>query len=555
MKRNEARNWIWAHSKKELPLMVLLTIGNALFSVCAVSMALFAKYIIDAAQLGERTQLLRNAAWLLGVILLQQLLRILNKSLEIRISGRLEMHYKRRLFDAILQKDYSAVGAFHSGELLTRLTSDVAIVSDGISALLPSLASMLTRLVCAFAVILSLDWRFAVLLACAGALLFLGTRVFRGKIKALHKTVQESDGRLRAFLQESLESLLAIQVFGVQEKVGEQADARQMENYTAKIRRNRWSIFANTGFSAVFAFGFLLALVWSGLRLCAGSITFGTLTALLQLVNQVQVPISGLSGVVPKYYAMLSSAERLMEIEALPDDAPVNTPAQTMKSLADFSGIRFTDVSFAYGKTPVFDHADFTIPKNAFTVISGVSGVGKSTLFKLLLGVLAPQTGKVEICMGETACAADKTTRPLFAYVPQGNLLFSGTIRDNICFIREDATQAQIAEAARISCADRFIEELPAGLDTVLGEGGRGLSEGQIQRLALARAVLTDAPVLLLDEATSALDEATERQVLENLRALPDKTCILISHKKAAFSVCDLEIEITNGQATAHRTA
>lgn len=544
MKQNTARKWIWQTAKPQLPLLVLLIFGNALSSVCAVSVALFSKWIVDAAQNGDLDRLFKTGFGLLAIVILQIALRILDNSLSVRISGKLEMACKRRLFSAILQKEYSAVTAYHSGELMTRLTSDITVVTDNATVLLPTATAMVTRLVFAFAVIVSLDVRFALLLLAAGVLLFVFTRAFRSKIKKLHKAVQASDGRLRAFLQESIESLLAVQVFGVQEKVTREADVRQSENFDAKIRRNRWSIAANAGFLAVFSFGTLVTLLWCGWRLAAGAITFGTLTALLQLVNQVQTPLTNLSGLMPKYYSMLSSAERLLEIEDLPDEA--QTGAKTMPT-KDFESARFRGVSFAYGQNEVFTDADFEIRKQDFVVISGISGIGKSTLFKLLLGVLTPDGGEITVTAGGRTYPADKNTRGLFAYVPQGNLLFSGTVRDNIRFIKEDATDEEVLRAAKIACADTFIAELPAGLDTLLGEGGSGLSEGQMQRIAVARAILTDAPVLLLDEATSALDEETEARLLQNIRALENKTCLIISHKKAAYAVCTRELTVKDG--------
>lgn len=544
MKQNAARKWIGQTAKPQLPFLVLLILGNALSSVCAVSVALFSKRIVDAAQNADLPALYRAGAVLLCVVLLQIALRIFDNSLSVRVSGKLEMACKRRLFSAILQKEYSAVTAYHSGELMTRLTSDITVVSDNATVLLPTATAMVTRLVFAFAVIVSLDLRFALLLLAAGVLLFVCTRAFRGKIKQLHKSVQASDGRLRAFLQEALESLLAVQVFGVQEKVTREADVRQTENFDAKIRRNRWSIAANAGFLAVFSFGTLVTLLWCGWRLAAGAITFGTLTALLQLVNQVQAPLTNLSGLMPKYYSMLSSAERLLEIENLPDEAQAQTDTAPA---CNFESARFRGVSFAYGQNEVFTDADFEIRKNDFVVISGISGIGKSTLFKLLLGVLTPDGGEITVTADGRTYPADKNTRGLFAYVPQGNLLFSGTVRDNIRFIKENATDEEVLRAAEIACADTFIDELPAGLDTLLGEGGSGLSEGQMQRIAVARAILTDAPVLLLDEATSALDEETEARLLSNIRTLENKTCLIISHKKAAYAVCTRELTVKDG--------
>ena len=435
MKREDARKWIWKSAAKVRGLLVLSVLGSAVDSVCAVSLSLCAKYVIDAAQHGDMAALVRAGAAAAAVILLHLALHMLNKDLQVRIAGRFEMRLKNTAFATLLEKAYSAVSDHHSGELMTRLTADVTVVSDNFATLLPSVAAMLARLVCAFAVITALDYRFACVLAAVGLVLFLGTRLFRGKIKKMHRAVQESDGRLRSFLQEALENLLAVQVFGAYDRTNAEAQARGEENYTAKLKRNRWSILANTGFSAVFSGGFLFALLWSGVRLCTGSITFGTLTALLQLVNQVQMPVSNLSGIMPKYYAMLASAERLMELSSLPDDTALNPPCEKQALWDSFTGLHLRDVSFSYGRNPVLQDVQLSLPRGEFAVLSGISGIGKSTLFKLLLGVLKPDAGKVEIETAAGALSADKTTRALFSYVPQGNLLFSGTVRENLCIV------------------------------------------------------------------------------------------------------------------------
>ena len=545
MKNNSALNWIVKRSKKELGGLVLLVIGNALYSACGVSMAVFAKYIIDSAVRGDRDSLLKYAVILLAVITAQIALRLGCKALEVRISGKLEMKYKSDLFSQILKKDYLKISEFHSGELMTRLTSDVSVVSQAVTTIVPSLAAMLTRLVCAFAVLFHFDKKFALLFLLAGVVLFIFTRIFRGSIKKLHRSVQETDGEVRSFMQEAIESLLVVKIFGVASKIRKNADGLQQENYKAKIRKNRWSIFANLGFSAAFSLGYLFGLVWGGLKLCAGTISFGTLTAIIQLIGQVQTPFTGLSGIVPQYYSMLSSAERIIEIENMQQSKAVNSPDVDTKKLYDeLDCIRFDGVSFSYDRDTVLENGSFDIKKNDFIMISGISGIGKSTLFKLLVGVLPVDEGKISIISGGSEYAVDKYTRPLFAYVPQGNMLFSGTIRDNLRFVNDTASDEEIMKAAVISCADKFIKELPDGLDTVLLENGHGLSEGQVQRLAIARAVLTGAPILLLDEATSALDEATEKQLLKNIRGLNEKTCIIISHKSAAYEICNKELKI-----------
>lgn len=547
MKNTTALNWIKRNSVSELPGMVSLIICDALYSVCSVSMAVFAKLIIDSAQKGNMDGLVRNAVILLLVIIAQIALKLLSKSLEVRVSGKLEMKYKTELFSNILKKDYLKISRYHSGELMTRLTSDITVVSQAVTTIIPGIVSTVTRLICAFAVLFALDKWFALLFLLAGLALFVFTRIFRGSMKKLHRAVQETDGSVRSFMQESIESVLVIKIFNVGEKILKRAEALQKNNFDAKIKKNRWSIFANLGFSAAFSLGYLFGLVWSGIKLCTGSITFGTLTAIIQLISQVQVPFTSLSGIVPQYYSMIASAERIIEIENMSASKSVNDKdTDTEKIYSEMDSVCFDGVSFGYGRDTVIENGTFEIKKNDFTVISGISGIGKSTLFKLLVGVIPPDSGRIYIKSGGREYGIDKYMRSLFAYVPQGNMLFSGSIRDNIRFVNGDVDDKEVMRAAEVSCAAEFINDLPDGLDTVLFESGHGLSEGQIQRLAIARAVLADAPILLLDEATSALDEKTEKQVLSNIRELKEKTCVIISHKSAAYEICNKELKIDN---------
>lgn len=547
MKNTTALNWIKRNSVSELPGMVSLIICDALSSVCSVSMAVFAKLIIDSAQKGNMDGLVRNAVVLLLVIIAQIALKLLSKALEVRVSGKLEMKYKTELFSNILKKDYLKISRYHSGELMTRLTSDITVVSQAVTTIIPGIVSTVTRLICAFAVLFALDKWFALLFLLAGLALFVFTRIFRGSMKKLHRAVQETDGSVRSFMQESIESVLVIKIFNVGEKILKRAEALQKNNFDAKIKKNRWSIFANLGFSAAFSLGYLFGLVWSGIKLCTGSITFGTLTAIIQLISQVQVPFTSLSGIVPQYYSMIASAERIIEIENMSASKSVNDKdTDTEKIYSEMDSVCFDGVSFGYGRDTVIENGTFEIKKNDFTVISGISGIGKSTLFKLLVGVIPPDSGRIYIKSGGREYGIDKYMRSLFAYVPQGNMLFSGSIRDNIRFVNGDVDDKEVMRAAEVSCAAEFINDLPDGLDTVLFESGHGLSEGQIQRLAIARAVLADAPILLLDEATSALDEKTEKQVLSNIRELKEKTCVIISHKSAAYEICNKELKIDN---------
>ena len=553
MKDRTTLNWIRENSKKELPGMVLLAFCDALYSVCSVSMAVFAKLIIDSAYGTDKNKdaLIKYSLMFLAVTVALIALRLIGKAVEVRVSGKLEIKYKTDLFSNIMKKDYLTISQFHSGELMTRLTSDVNVVSTAVTTIVPNVVSIVTRLICAFAVLFHFDWKFALILLVAGIALFIFTRIFRGSIKKLHAKVQQTDGRVRSFMQEAIESLLVIKIFGVGKKMREKSGELQKDNYDAKIRKNRWSIFANLGFSAAFSLGYLFGLVWCAVKLYLGLIKFGTLTAIMQLISQVQMPFTSLSGIVPQYFSMLASAERIIEIENLQQSKAVNSSdIDTHKIYEELKSIHFDNVSFSYDRDTVIENGSFDIEKNDFVIISGISGIGKSTLFKLMVGVLPTDEGRISILSGESEYAVDKYTRPLFAYVPQGNMLFSGTIRENIKFINDKATDDEIMKAAKVSCADGFINELPDGLDTVLLENGHGLSEGQVQRLAIARAVITGAPILLLDEATSALDEETEKQLLSNIRNLSDRTCILISHKNAAYEICNKELRIENKTIT-----
>ena len=275
-------------------------------------------------------------------------------------------------------------------------------------------------------------------------------------------------------------------------------------------------------------------------------ISYGVLMQITTLIGQIRAPIQGMSNIFPTYYSALASAERIMEIEKLPEETELHSDVDINKLYREMDAICFDNISFRFDRDIVLDSTSLFINKGEFVAVEGISGIGKSTLMKLLLSVYQPQNGSIYIRTPNKNYTADKSLRKLFSYVPQGNFLLSGTLRENIAFVAPDVNDEDILNAARIACADDFISELPQGLDTVIAEHGGGLSEGQVQRVAIARAILTGAPIILLDEATSALDEETERQLLRNLRELKDKTCIIISHKRAALEICDKTVMIEN---------
>ena len=552
MKDRKILRWLWKYIEKERFPIVVLILGNAMLAGFGIGLALATRGVIDGAASGVKNRMLAYGLVLMAVILLQLVLRVLCSLLRVRLQGRLEMELKSRSLTHILTRDYSHIMKYHSGELMNRLTGDVTVVTEGTSSILPDAALLLTRLFGALTVLCLIDPVFTLVFAAAGLVLFLTSGYFRRRLKHLHRTVQEKDGLLRSLLQEILESSLVIRVFDAQKAMEEKSKERQKEHYRAKIKKNAVGILANSGFSFLFSLGYLFALLWGSLGLLTQTLSFGTLTAVLQLVGQVQTPFSGLSGLLPRISSVLASAERLIELEELPAEAEKKEQeASTAAVYTLMHGIRAEDLSFRYDRDTVLAHTGFCINKGEFAVISGPSGIGKSTLLLLLLGIYRPEGGTVGITLNTGGMLpADSDTRRLFAYVPQNTFLLSGTLRENLAFLRPGVQDADILEAARLCCIFGLISTLPKGLDTVVGEKGLGLSQGQLQRLAIARAVLYKAPILLLDEATSALDEETEKELLCNLRKLTERTCILVSHKKAALELCDKEIYIENGKIT-----
>ena len=541
--------WIFRHTKKYLWAVVLLAVMSGCVALGFILLALVSRRVIDIATGDASGGLIVNCGYLFGIILLQAILNILYSNVTVRVSGRIEIALKQDLFDALLQKQWRQVSAFHSGEILNRFTSDVNVVVSGVVSLIPQCVNILTKLLAGLGVLLWMDPLFAFIVLAAGGLVALASRLYSTRFKGLHKKCQETDGRTRSFLQECTENIVMIKSYLGERSVLKRLKVLQENNLRAKVRRNTYSNLANTGMFLLFNMGYFAVLAWGALRIAGGVMTFGTLTAFLQIISQIRQPFAGMSGLLPKYYSMIASAERIRELEQL-ENEPEGEGHVDPNGLYDkMDSLCFSDVSYSYGDGMVLDHAEFLLQKGETAAVMGKSGCGKSTFMKLLLGLIEPDGGRIYIkCRDGEEVPVGPAARGLFAYVPQGNMLFSGTLRDNIAFCRAEAADEQIMEAAEAACIGTFIQSLPDGLDTVIGERGLGLSEGQVQRIAVARAVLTGAPILLLDEATSALDEENERLILQSIQKLKDRTCIAVSHRRACLAVCDRLFRLENGR-------
>jgi ATP-binding cassette subfamily B protein len=565
MKNQNSLKWIIKNSKGEIPKIVILSISNILLALVATVLALVSKLAIDSAQraatassngefLHYRNLIIFNCILILVVITSRLLLRVFTQSLTIRVQAKMEMKMRGRLFYSIMMKDYGKINKYHSGELMNRITSDVKIVTEGIISIVPDALYFLTQFVGAFVVLIIFDWKFTMLFIAAGIVMSVIAVFFRGKLKNLSKQVQETDGKVRSFFQEAIESMLVVKTFGLEKQFDKKGNILQRTNYEVKMRRRKITIFANAGFSFIFNSGYLFALGWCAIKVSMKAMTYGTLTAVLQLISQIQTPFVSITKMFPQYYAVLASAERIMEIENITNEESTYEKIDVKQTYDKLESIRFNNIKFNYGRETVIEHGDAMLNKGDFVAIRGISGIGKSTLMKMLLGVFKPQQGTIDICLenGKTI-QASPDTRCMFSYVPQGNYLFSGTIRENILMINPNASDEEVSQALKLSEIEDFIENLPDGLDTVIGEKGLGISEGQAQRLAIARALISNAPIILLDEATSALDKNTEEKVLDNIKKLNKKTCIIITHKAAALEVCNREFIINDKQLTAVR--
>lgn len=543
MKKAKTLRWLFARVKRRIPAIVLMCVLQVGGALLGVAMALGTKEIIDAAVAGDTAAFVHACLLQGGVMLGMLLCQLFSRNFKEVLLAELDRDWKRTLVHGLLHGDYAAVKEYHSGELINRLNNDVRLVNEGMLNTLPNVLSMLARLAAVMAVLAAMDWRLTVLIVGLGSVVVAATGLLRSRLKILHKKVSEQEGRVSGFLQETLENLLVVQAMDIAGEMERREDVLLAHRYEAQRKRKNAALLANTGVNILSLGARFFALLWCAVRLLNGKISFGSLTAVTQLVGQLQAPMVTLSGIIPQYIAMTASAERLMELEAVGGKpVPVRENAGGLYTQMDALGAE--ELTFSYGRDLILQHASFVLPKGAFAVITGRSGIGKSTLLKLLLGVFRQQSGQLFLQCGSERIAIDRSTRSLFAYVPQGNLLFSGTLRENLTVTAPGASPEQLEQALYISAMDEFLTQLPQGLDTLLGEGGTGLSEGQAQRLAIARAVLGGAPVLLLDECTSALDEQTEQKVLQRLRALPERTCIAVTHRPAAVALCDWRLEL-----------
>ena len=559
---DNAIKWLYKVPAGKKLYILALTIVQCLSGASGVLYAVFLRDIVNSAVDKDLDGFIRSAVYIIILILFQLTLSAITRWLSELSRSTFENIFKERLMHNILRKDFGRVNAVHSGEWLNRLTSDTTVVANNYTEIIPGFAGMAVKMLSALIMLVVLDTRFALIVIPLGLVLALLTFAFRKSMKKFHKRVQEKDGALRVFLQERIGSLTVIRSFAAEEQTEAEERAKAGDHKKARMKRTAFSNVCNFGFGAAMNGMYIFGIIYCAYGILTGTILYGTLTAIAQLITQIQTPFANITGYLPRWYQMLASAERLMEIEKFDDDI-VESSEPREKVCAfyrdSFAGIGLDNVSYTYypasskvdgvvkDNMPVaVTDLSLSIAKGEYVAFTGHSGCGKSTALMLLMGIYKPDSGMRYVSLKDgSRRELTSSWHRLFAYVPQGNKLMSGTVREIVSFADKtsSADDARINEALKIACADSFISELDNGIDTVLGERGTGLSEGQMQRIAIARAIFSESPILVLDEATSALDDATEKQLLENLRALTDKTVIIVTHRAAALEICDRKVE------------
>ena len=529
----------WRGNRLQACLNAVIGLSSVVVSLAQVTAV---RHAIDVASGAARGNLYWAVAVMGLLILCDFLLNISSTWVQNLLGIRAQNRMQQRMLDRILRSRWHGKEHFHSGDVLNRLEFDVANVVDFLTQTIPNTLSVFAMFCGAFCYLFAMD---AVLALITVAILpvFIGlSKVSVNRMRKLTKDVRAEDSRVQSALQETIQHRMLIKTLESEATMVNRLERTQGVLRHKVVKRTVFSVFSNTVLNVGFALGYLVAFLWAAVRMSANSLSFGGMTAFLQLVNRIQSPARSLTRLVPAFVSVFTAADRLMELE----ESPLDEQGEPIAFKAP-AGIRLEHVSCAYDDgVEVLHDISFDFKPGTCTAILGETGAGKTTLIRVILGLMMPKGGKAEIypgvaspsAIGKRVAELSPLTRCNLAYVPQGNTLLSGTVRDNLRLGKLSATDEEMEEALRLSCAE-FLFDTSAGLDTMCGEQGSGLSEGQAQRIAIARALLRDCPVLLLDEATSALDPDTERQLLSNILSDKRRTVIFITHRLAVKDYCD----------------
>lgn len=448
---------------------------------------------------------------------------------------------QRRMLGRVLHSEWQGRESMHSGDVLNRLEQDVNNVVNFVAETLPNAVSVTMLFFGAFIYLFTMDHTLALIIIVMFPVFLVLSKVYMGKMRRLTREVRESDSLVQSILQESVQNRILVKTLESEDEIVDRLSDQHTVLREKVVRKTRFSVISNLIVNVGFAVGYLVAFGWSALRMSVGTLSYGGMTAFLQLVNKIQNPARNLSRLVPQFVSVFTAAERLMLFE----DIPLEEQGEPVE-IEGPCGVKVNNVSFAYADTPdslIIDNLSFDFKPGTCTAIVGETGAGKTTLLRMILALIRPDSGNVYIYNKVEEVIVSPLTRCNITYVPQGNTMLSGSIRDNLLLGNVDATEAQMYEALDEACAE-FVRELPDGLDTEMTEKGGGLSEGQAQRICIARALLRNSPLMILDEATSALDTETEKRLLENILKKNQRTVIFITHRPVVLKYCDSSLNL-----------
>lgn len=531
--------WIIQYTRPyigKIILMMLITLAQTIMTLVMVQVT---KTIIDNATGGN--SFVNLIIIYIVMIVGMQILEIFMSLFSTILNERFSFGIRKQIYEKIIKSHWMDVRKYHTGDLMTRLTSDAGNIADGIIGTIPNIIQLCIELILIFFMLFYYSHLLAIFALLVAPVAAVSTWWFGKKLRKLQVKLQESEAAYRSFMQESLANLLIVKAFANEDYSMEKLTKLRENRFYWLYKRTKMGVVTSTAMSFSFQIGYIVAFAYGALQISRKVITYGTMSVFISLVNRVQAPIMGLAQQIPKVVSILASAGRIMELQNIPLE---EKEAKNIK--AERIGIEVMDMTFGYTDEPVLKDASLKINPGEFVAIVGESGIGKTTLVRIMMSFMSNIEGKVSYFneSGEVE-NSNAGTREFIAYVPQGNTLFSGTIRENIRMGNLNATEDDIIEALKLASGYDFVMELPQGLDTVIGERGHGLSEGQAQRIAIARAFVRKSPFLILDEATSALDETTELAVLQGLQKLtPRPTCLIITHRKSILQYCDRELKI-----------
>lgn len=533
--------WLLAYSKPYAGRISLRMLLELSVTGMSLTMVAFSKKIIDNATTGNKFgyALIVYIGLMIAMLIVDNVLTLMITILNEKFSFGIRL----QIYNKVIRSNWSSVEKYHTGDLMTRLTSDAGNIADGIISTIPTVVKLMIELVIVFFMLFSYSPLLACLGLCVAPVAGIACWWLGRKVKRLQIKVQESEAKYRSFLQESLANLLIVKSFRNEEYMSERLTELREERFGWVFKKTKMSVASSVAMSLAFQIGYITAFAYGALLIYRGEITYGTMTVFLTLVNRVQAPIMRLAQQIPSIVMILASAGRVIELQNI-DIEPVSENVLEGREI----GARIENLSFGYTSELVIKECSINIEPGEFMAIVGESGIGKTTLVRIMMSFLNKYSGHISYYDRKGHEEGNNAgIRDYISYVPQGNTLFSGTIRENIRMGKVDASEAEMLEALKLSAGYDFVMSLPNGIDTVIGERGFGLSEGQAQRIAIARAFIRRTPFLILDEATSALDEITEQQVITGLMNLtPRPTCVIITHRKSILKYCDRQLLITD---------